>query len=50
VQLPAGATQFKCPCHSALFDVKTGAVTKGPATKPLPAIPVTVVNGQIYAE
>jgi thiosulfate dehydrogenase [quinone] large subunit len=50
VLFPPGATQFKCPCHGATFDVKTGAVTKGPATKPLKPIAVQVENGQIYAD
>lgn len=29
-----------CPCHGATFDAATGAVTKGPATKALPSIPI----------
>ena len=36
--------------HGATFDLQTGAVTKGPATKPLKPINVTVANGQILAQ
>jgi Rieske Fe-S protein len=31
-----------CPCHGSEFDLATGAVRRGPATKPLPAKRVTV--------
>ncbi len=26
--------KVQCPCHGSIFDVKTGAVVKGPATNP----------------
>ncbi|MFC3449081.1 QcrA and Rieske domain-containing protein [Amycolatopsis speibonae] len=44
--VPAGA-ELKCPCHSSIFDAKTGAVKKGPADQPLPSIAVKVTNGQV---
>jgi thiosulfate dehydrogenase (quinone) large subunit len=32
--------RFSCPCHGAEFDAATGRVLKGPATEPLPKLPV----------
>jgi Rieske Fe-S protein len=40
--------RIECPCHGSTFDAQTGAVTGGPAPRPLPAVPVTVQNGQVY--
>ena len=37
-----------CPCHGSRFAADTGAVTQGPATRPLPAVRVVVRNGQVY--
>ena len=36
------AGTITCPCHGSTFDIATGAVTKGPATKGLDAKSVTV--------
>jgi Rieske Fe-S protein len=36
-----------CPCHGSKFDASTGAVLRGPATRPLPAVPVAVQGDQI---
>ena len=37
----------QCGCHSAVFDVKTGNVVKGPAKEPEPKYAVKVENGQV---
>ena len=37
-----------CPCHSATFDVRTGALLHGSASEPEPVFKVTVDNGQIF--
>jgi len=37
----------QCPCHGSVFDVQTGKVVKGPATKPEPAYQVKVEGDQI---
>jgi Rieske Fe-S protein len=36
-----------CPCHGSTFDIATGAVTKGPATKALPTKSVTLGSNGI---
>jgi Rieske Fe-S protein len=37
-----------CPCHNALFDVKDGAVLRGPAAHPLERVSVREADGIIY--
>jgi Rieske Fe-S protein len=40
---------LSCPCHGSVFDpANDGAVVNGPATEPLPAIPVEVRNGEVF--
>ena len=38
---------LRCPCHSSVFNVKTGEVVKGPATTPQPTYGVAINNGEI---
>ncbi|MFB7270302.1 Rieske (2Fe-2S) protein [Streptomyces sp. NPDC056244] len=38
-----------CPCHGSKFDVTTGEAVHGPATVPLPKVPVTVEGGKLIA-
>ena len=38
-----------CPCHGSNFDATTGAVRHGPASRPLPAVAVTVRSGKVFA-
>lgn len=40
---------ISCPCHGSRFNADTGAVVRGPASRPLPAVPVTVTGGVVYA-
>ncbi len=37
-----------CPCHSALFDPKNGALLRGPASYPLERVAVREADGVIY--
>lgn len=37
----------KCPCHKSVFNVKTGEVLHGPASKPAPTYAVKVEEEQI---
>jgi Rieske Fe-S protein len=39
---------LQCPCHGSQFVAETGAVRRGPATRPLPAVRVAVRNGEVY--
>jgi Rieske Fe-S protein len=37
-----------CPCHGSQYSVEDGSVLGGPAPAPLPAVEVTVKNGQVF--
>lgn len=38
---------INCPCHGSRFDISTGAVVQGPATRPLPPKTATVSGGTV---
>lgn len=39
-----------CPCHGSRFNLKTGAVVRGPAEAPEASYPVTVEGDGIWVE
>ncbi|MFG2298240.1 Rieske (2Fe-2S) protein [Streptomyces sp. NPDC048603] len=41
--------EANCPCHGSRFDVATGKVLSGPASDPLPAVPVRAEGGKLIA-
>ena len=43
----ASEDQFHCPCHSSVFDKRTGVVLGGPATRPLDLFPIEIVDGVV---
>jgi ubiquinol-cytochrome c reductase iron-sulfur subunit len=48
----ATTQELFCPCHQSIFDVPEGAVpTAGPATRPLPQLPLEVdAEGYVIAK
>ncbi|MDK1347303.1 Rieske (2Fe-2S) protein [Streptomyces sp. 378] len=38
---------INCPCHGSRFEITDGSVAQGPATRPLPAEPITVEGNSI---
>jgi len=42
-------TEGNCSCHGSRFDVTTGRAIHGPATVPLPEVPITAQGGKLVA-
>lgn len=40
--------EVRCPLHEGRFDLRTGAATHEPATEPIAAFTVTVVDGDVF--
>jgi nitrite reductase/ring-hydroxylating ferredoxin subunit len=51
---PLGDTRLKegcfveCPWHNSVFDVRTGAVVRGPARKEVKLYDVTIQDGKVF--
>jgi rieske iron-sulfur protein len=44
----AGEKLLSCSCHESVFDPKdSGKVVDGPAPRPLPALPLTLMDGKL---
>jgi nitrite reductase/ring-hydroxylating ferredoxin subunit len=39
--------RLTCPLHGASFDIRDGSVTGKPATEPIRAYPLQVIDGRI---
>ncbi|GAA4287270.1 Rieske (2Fe-2S) protein [Georgenia daeguensis] len=42
-----GRAEIDCPCHGSAFALADGGVVTGPASEPLPPVPVTVVGEDV---
>jgi 3-phenylpropionate/trans-cinnamate dioxygenase ferredoxin subunit/naphthalene 1,2-dioxygenase system ferredoxin subunit len=41
---------IRCPCHGSMFNVRSGQVVRGPATRPEPTYTVTIENGELFID
>jgi nitrite reductase/ring-hydroxylating ferredoxin subunit len=42
--------RIMCPLHGATFDIRTGACTGAPATRPIRTFPLRIKDGQIEVD
>ena len=40
----------ECPFHQAMFDLRDGSVSCGPATEPVKSWPVKIEDGRVYLD
>lgn len=40
-------SELDCPCHGSRFSALTGQVLNGPASRPLPKVPIAVTGGKV---
>ena len=40
----------ECPFHQAMFDVRDGSVSCGPASEPVKSWPVKIENGRVWVD
>lgn len=45
-----GRAEIECPCHGSSFAFADGSVVTGPASRPLPPVPVSVVDGNVVLD
>ena len=43
-------TTLTCRCHGSQFDVRTGALVRGPATTGVRSYPVAIEDGEVRVE
>jgi 3-phenylpropionate/trans-cinnamate dioxygenase ferredoxin component len=43
-------TELECECHGSVFDITTGAVIDGPASRPIEVYAAKEVDGEIQIE
>ena len=41
---------IECDCHGSIFDVRSGAVLRGPARSPIAVYPAEVRDGRIFID
>jgi 3-phenylpropionate/trans-cinnamate dioxygenase ferredoxin component len=44
------ASSIECGCHGSVFDVRTGAVMRGPANEPIAVYPTEVRAGRVWIQ
>ena len=44
------AISVRCRTHGACFDLTSGAVLRGPASRPIRVYPTAIVDGQVLVE